>query len=458
MLGSIYAHSGRSVAILLGLSLISRDGGAAEPNAQRVNHFVGAAGESMGIQVPPFHGIEPRLGLSYSSEARNGFAGMGWNLTGFSVIERVNGVWGVPTLSASDVFTLDGQTLLACVPESSAYPSCASGGTHYTQQESYLKVKKVDDARWEVYGKDGTRTEFAPIHTVPQYEGGPTYSLRLGQSKVVDTHGNTVNYTWAVNVGGISGNTYPSAVEYNGYRIELHREARADVVTRPAYAVAAQLRERLQAIAVRLTPSGTIIRGYRLSYTPSAATGRSLLTSVQMFGKDFWLNSGAGTSGGTPLPAQTFGYQTDAAVASFTGDVQMSNAGPPATPSGTIENVVWSYRTNTTATGDGSTLSADAIDWGWGDKTGYSTRSLSSGLGYVEFTYSGGQLFDVYLGAYRVSFPSGGAMTIGGPGVGATGPFPVAPGQVVRIEVVAGGVDYKVGGTTVGSTEVDPIF
>ena len=72
---------------------------AGEPNSQRVNHFVGAAGESVPIQAPAFHGIEPRLALSYSSEARNGLSGMGWSLTGVSVIERANKSLGVARLS-----------------------------------------------------------------------------------------------------------------------------------------------------------------------------------------------------------------------------------------------------------------------------------------------------------------------------------------------------------------------
>ena len=34
------------------------------------------------IEVPAFHGIEPRLVLAYSSQAGNGFVGVGWRLAG----------------------------------------------------------------------------------------------------------------------------------------------------------------------------------------------------------------------------------------------------------------------------------------------------------------------------------------------------------------------------------------
>ena len=276
MMGDDSRQGVRRVFGLAGVLALASAAQATEPNAQRVNHFVGAAGESIGIQVPPFHGIEPRLGLSYSSEARNGFAGMGWNLGGFSMIERGVGDWGF----VENSFKLDGQVLMTC-PAGSPYPSCAAGGTHYTNQESYLKIKNTPDVLWEVWGKDGTRTEFTPVYTPPGY----TTPFRFGQSKVVDTHGNTVTYTWDVNVGGINGNAYPKKAQYegttgNGYKVELFRETRPDPLTGNGFTDISKQTERLKSIVVSLV-SGVRIRAYKLGYTASVATGKSLLTSVQ---------------------------------------------------------------------------------------------------------------------------------------------------------------------------------
>ncbi len=437
-----WGRRAKLAAAVLGLGALSARVGASEPNAQRVNHFVGAAGESLAIQVPPFHGLEPRLGLSYSSEARNGFAGMGWNLTGFSVIERVNNAWGVPRFDSSDVFTLDGQTLLAC-PAGSSYPSCASGGTHYTHQESYLKVKKVSDTLWEVYGKDGTRTEFAPIHSVTYpFEASPTYSLRLGQSKVVDTHGNTVNYNWALNADGVNGATYPASVTYNGITIEFFREVRPDgPLTRGAIHDVARLGERLKSVVVRLS-GGTKIRAYKVSYTTSAATGKSLLTSVQTYGKDAVVDGSGNTTSGTALPAQSFAYVADVAIASFTGDVQLSNAGPPAVTA--LENVVWIYQHNTTTVGSGNTLQSLSQP----DQYKYASgsRALSSGSGYLDFTYTPGANRVLYFGQYGVYvWPSSEVSLLAG-GVIVAGPYPVSAGQVVRLQVATTGVVLIVNG------------
>lgn len=74
----------------------------------------GAFQTSVAIKVPPFHGLEPRLGLAYSSSGSNGWIGAGWSLTGLSTIQRRSTDRGIPRWDATDRFLLDGQDLLAC--------------------------------------------------------------------------------------------------------------------------------------------------------------------------------------------------------------------------------------------------------------------------------------------------------------------------------------------------------
>ena len=45
---------------------------AIEKSSEQVSPFYGSFGYAVPIQVPPFHGLEPRLALAYSSEGRNG--------------------------------------------------------------------------------------------------------------------------------------------------------------------------------------------------------------------------------------------------------------------------------------------------------------------------------------------------------------------------------------------------
>jgi hypothetical protein len=175
---------------------------AAEKASQQVSPFLGSFSYSVPLEVPPFHGLEPRLTLAYSSEGRNGFLGVGWGLSGFSMIERANPGRGTPTFDTygvPDVYLLDGQELVPC-QQGSVSPSCTSGGTHSTKIESYLKVKatpSTNPTTWEVWGKDGTKTTFTSVFTVPPSSWLPGGTLRWGQTSTVDTYGNAVTYTWA---------------------------------------------------------------------------------------------------------------------------------------------------------------------------------------------------------------------------------------------------------------------
>ena len=174
----------------LAAMLTAASAGAAEKASEQVSPFYGSFGYTVPIEVPPYHGLEPRLALAYNSEGRNGFLGVGWTLAGFSTIERANPGRGTPRFDTSDVYLLDGQELVACV-EGSMSPSCTSGGTHSTKIESYLKIRFDSPTnKWTVRGKDGTHTEF---ETTVQVTAG---TFRWGQRRVIDTKNNTVTYTW----------------------------------------------------------------------------------------------------------------------------------------------------------------------------------------------------------------------------------------------------------------------
>jgi len=79
----------------------------------------GAAVYTIPIAVPAgINGVQPNLALTYNSQAGNGIAGYGWNITGISKITRVgstsyhNGQLTGVNLTETDQFALDGQRLL----------------------------------------------------------------------------------------------------------------------------------------------------------------------------------------------------------------------------------------------------------------------------------------------------------------------------------------------------------
>ncbi|WP_217579008.1 hypothetical protein, partial [Mesorhizobium sp. GbtcB19] len=64
-----------------------------------------------------------------------GWLGYAWGVTGFDVIVRATPGYGMPAYDANDIFLLVGQAMVACVA-GMVSPSCSTGGTHATENES----------------------------------------------------------------------------------------------------------------------------------------------------------------------------------------------------------------------------------------------------------------------------------------------------------------------------------
>jgi RHS repeat-associated protein len=232
----------------------------------------GAFTSNVAIDVPGFRSITPQLQLSYSSSAGNGFAGLGWDLSGFSTIERASPNRGSPRYGqawTSDIYLLDGEQLV---------PSTALGGNFSTLRESFLQISG-NGSTWSVRRRDGTLMTYNPVYAT----GSGTF--RWGLSQVQDPRGNVVNYGWTC-TSDISGtrDCYPSSVSYANVVVTLNGEARTDIET---FATGKRLGlqdNRLHSIVI--TVGGQVRNSYVLSYKTSGRTGRSLLASIQQFGRD----------------------------------------------------------------------------------------------------------------------------------------------------------------------------
>ena len=251
--------------------------------------------------MPAWHGVEPQLGLGYSSQGGSGFAGVGWNLGGFSSIVRTRRGLGTPRWDSEDVFVLDGQKLIPCA-QATASPGCVAGGTHATEQESYARVVRDSSANtWTVTDRGGGITAYSPI-----YEGtGGT--LRWGIASRTDLHGNTATYQWE----SVGGDVYPRLIDFGPYRVTIYR----DPTPRPdprsfATGSPTTLGRTLYRLGIILVARGTTpIRAYRLAYLPSPATGRSLLDEVTQYGMDVQIDASGVITGGTALPPEKFTYR-----------------------------------------------------------------------------------------------------------------------------------------------------
>src|SRR5216684_4786975 len=164
----------------------------------------GAYQSAIPIEVPPYHGLEPRLSLVYNSNAGNGFLGVGWGLAGYSTIQRSSRGRGVPwydtqdiSQSGKDIAFLDGMELVKCAAGVSS-PSCqnpSSGSTKYsyyaTKLESYQRIAydpTAANGAWYVWRKDGTKLTYVARFVTPK----GTYRWML--NTVEDTLLNKVTY------------------------------------------------------------------------------------------------------------------------------------------------------------------------------------------------------------------------------------------------------------------------
>ncbi len=257
------------------------------------------------IIVPAFHGIAPKLSLKYDSSVQGGWMGAGWTLAGPSRIERASAGRGAPKYDANDIYLLDGQELVPCAG-GSVSPSCTTGGTHSTKTENYSRIAlsgSGTSATWTITAKDGTRSVFSPIYLV----SGGTQVFKWGLSQVIDTKGNTVTYAWAVNQFACCWE-YPDQITYNGTTVKFYFETRPDndwgALGSPGFTTQWG---RLKTVDVKV--SGNRVRAYKLSYTSSGSTNKSLLGSVQQFGKDATVDASGTVTGGTSLPAISMTYQ-----------------------------------------------------------------------------------------------------------------------------------------------------
>ena len=415
---------------------------AVEKASEQVSPFFGSFGHGIPIEVPPFRGLEPHLSLGYSSEGRNGFVGVGWSLGGFSTIERTNAGGGTPRWDGTDVYRLDGAKMLAC-QAGMASPGCAAGGTHATENENFKRIKRdAASNSWTVWEKSGVRSVYTALMNAAQ----GTY--RWGLSQVIDTKGNTVNYAWQCDT-----DCYPSAVTYGPYAVWMARETRPDVLTYARGADLGRTTQRLLSVIVWMPGVGHI-RGYKLTYGSSPQTNRSLLASVQQFGKDLAHTDGLIT-GGTSLPPHNFTYTTDPQGRTF-----VSQGDQPTSPPGTTEPVEWSELVNTEPINPTNSLEKiDGVNGEW-DARGTSTRALASGNGYLEAVAAGGyvkrwglsrKIKDFQPAEIDYAFEMLGGVP--GPVVVKAyekgtvyGPWNANVGDMLRIEINNGAVQWKLNG------------
>src|SRR3989338_6065233 len=166
--------------------------------------FTGRATTAIPIVVPPGRkGVQPSVGLAYSSSGRNGWLGVGWTLD-VGAIER-SSKNGVPQYDATDTFTFQFQGVssdLVRIPD----------GTYRAKDEGlFLKFVYHGVSGWEVWDKSGTRYLFG--QTVASQVESSGQAFRWALDQVLDPKGNTLTIIYTKDQGQL----YPSHINYTGH-------------------------------------------------------------------------------------------------------------------------------------------------------------------------------------------------------------------------------------------------
>ncbi len=272
-----------------------------ELNVGASDPVIGQANMQIPFEVPEYYGIEPTLVLHYNPNGGDGMFGVGWQLAGFSSIQRAGRHGhGAPQYNRGrDTYTLDGQELVE---------DTSLGGTHSTKIQSFQRIR-YDAAKdeWHVWNQDGGHTTYTPVFRVHVWiDGGwQQYTFRWGVSAVTDPMGHTVNYAWECE-GSPTLECYPSQITYRDtVRIEFERgqppQVDVDAGTDPDYdattdavsfATGGKILGRTTKRILSVTVSEHVneqpqrIRKYAIGYQRSLSSHRWMIHTIQQAGKD----------------------------------------------------------------------------------------------------------------------------------------------------------------------------
>jgi RHS repeat-associated protein len=313
----MFAHDG--LALAQGIVEVSPHGNVAP---------TGSYLQRVPLDVPAYHGLEPAVELVYDSSNRDGAVGWGWRLSVSSSINRVSRRSGVPHLDFTDQYLLDGELLIPCEDQSPYGVSCANGGTHGVEHETFQRVQRDGDQNWRVWDRNGVVARYEPSGS------NSLKSVRWDLASRTDTSGNEVEYHYWCDgkdecyLGDIEYHDGPTALRTH---ISIHWELRpAEAVYAVGAADLVHIRYRLKNLLV--TTDGKPRNALNIVYR-GANSGRwsdaSLLSEVVRYGSDVQLDGAGLITGGTHLPSETFGDYSAAPPAAKA--VQLSLL-PPVAP------------------------------------------------------------------------------------------------------------------------------
>ena len=290
----------------------------------------GQANYRIPIEVPPgCNGLQPGLALVYQHRANNGILGVGWGLSGLSVISRApanyatDGYKGSVNYDANDRLALDGQRLVNIANDESGQNYWEPSSIYCTEVVNWLHVSSgaSDEDGFVVTTKDGEIREYGKtsdsrIAADPTNTSSPLRVWAL--NAIEDLNGNRIEFVYTLDPLGdkpISGAYYIQSIKYtvrNDGKAQANRfiefsyaeRTNADTVLAYLGGYSIETDYLLTQITTYINdPSipSNAVRTYSLNYTVSKATKLSRLSSIDI--------TGAAAEGSPSLPAITIGWQ-----------------------------------------------------------------------------------------------------------------------------------------------------
>lgn len=334
--------------------------------------YTGAATYSYGLQLlPGTNGFSPQLYLNYSSSGTSGHAGvfgLGWNISENYIARDVE---DTPDDTADDTFELvlngERHKLVLC-----------TDGKYRTERDNYFKIERLSDSTkngkgeyWQVTDTGGTLYRFGyegNSEHVASYSFNRNYVWRWSLDEATDPNGNKIYYYWVEDYTSSEMNSVrPGHIRYNTNEkrlIEFTNEQSDRADTEVYYEQGVKKRICRRISSIRIWVGGSYKGEYKLDYTESPASGKSLLTSITHK-----------RAGATTLPPTTFEYQP--MVKNINGNTDWSKTVPG--PSGYMVEV----------------------DRASGNRTGVYDRGYRfgdvDGNGRIDFVIAGGGGREVWL-------------------------------------------------------------
>jgi hypothetical protein len=251
----------------------------------------GTAQYSIDLALPSgTRDLTPQLALTYSSRSGRGLLGVGWDISGLSVISRCNrtvaqdGVARGVYNDVADAFCLDGNRLRVT---SGTYGS--PGSIYHTEVETYGRIAANGiagngPASFQVYGKDGLIYDYGSTPDSRIESVGQSTVRAWALNRISDRQGNYIEFVYGEDT--VNGGFRLEEVNYTGstgvsppYKVDFKYGNRVD--NEIEYIAGSKVQEVNRLTSIDVTYQLGLIHRYILSYDVSASTGRDRLTSVQ---------------------------------------------------------------------------------------------------------------------------------------------------------------------------------